>query len=350
MWMPSRLAGLTVIAGFLAAASSVPAKLTLEQKCQVTKNQTAGKYAACRQNAEAKLAKAPTATQKYTDALAKCGVKFTKAWQKATDKAQAKGATCLDASLPAGDFQSVIDEHTDNIAAALEGERLETCGGGGIPGQLLRTGQAECWDSFDMSVPCATTGQDGEVKAGLSRAYHDNDDGTISDLRTGLMWEKKSDDDTLHDWDNCYAWWGTCSGDGMTTCGRDADCAGAGGTCDATDCQGMLNPLTVFEWVDELNAASFAGHADWRLPNVNELHSLVDYGATGLLIDVVFNTACAPACTVLTCSCTPAGPFWSSTTYGDDPTLAWEVLSDLGFVVIDAKAAPVFVRAVRGGL
>jgi hypothetical protein len=30
--------------------------------------------------------------------------------------------------------------------------------------------------------------------------------------------------------------------------------------------------------IEALNGAAFAGHADWRLPNVNELSSLLDFG------------------------------------------------------------------------
>ena len=55
-------------------------------------------------------------------------------------------------------------------------------------------------------VACAGTGHDGEIQAGATLAYVDNDDGTITDLNTGLMWEKKSDDGTIHDPDTTYTW------------------------------------------------------------------------------------------------------------------------------------------------
>jgi len=56
-------------------------------------NKTAGKYAACRENAEAKLA-AGSAPSKYTEALDKCETKFSAAWQKLEDKALAAGVLC----------------------------------------------------------------------------------------------------------------------------------------------------------------------------------------------------------------------------------------------------------------
>ena len=43
-------------------------------------------------------------------------------------------------------------------------------------------------------------------EAGAPLRYQDNSDGTITDLNTGLMWEKKSDDGSLHDKDDLYSW------------------------------------------------------------------------------------------------------------------------------------------------
>src|SRR5262249_57053434 len=73
-------------------------------------------------------------------------------------------------------------------------------------GQRLKTGQTQCWDTTGTVIPCAGTGQDGELQKGLARAYVDNGDGTITDTKTGLMWEKQSDDGTLNDKDNVYTW------------------------------------------------------------------------------------------------------------------------------------------------
>src|SRR5512147_1030174 len=82
-------------AACLMAVAIVHAGPTPVQKCQATKNKVAGQYAACRQNAEAKLATAGD-TGKYAAALVKCGTKFTSAWQKAIAKAAKANATCLD--------------------------------------------------------------------------------------------------------------------------------------------------------------------------------------------------------------------------------------------------------------
>ena len=50
-----------------------------------------------------------------------------------------------------------------------------------------------------------------------------------------------------------------------------------------------------------LNGSAFAGHTDWRLPNVGELQSLLNYGAASPSISVEFETGCVPPCAVLTC-------------------------------------------------
>src|SRR5262249_19397201 len=70
-------------------------------------------------------------------------------------------------------------------------------------------------------------------------SFADNGDGTVTDNRTGLQWEKKDGDDgtvneaDLHDVDNGYAWMGCCNG----VCATEADLcqpnAAAAATCAA---------------------------------------------------------------------------------------------------------------------
>jgi len=227
---------------------------------------------------------------------------------------------------------------------------------------FLATGQTTCWGgdlNSPVPIPCAGTGQDGETQSGAPLAYVDNGDGTISDPNTGLMWEKKSDDGSLNDKDRCHPWAGRCSGDGVTLCGRDVDCSGPGGTCDLPvgDCQtGPPGGLTVFEWVDQLNAASFAGYTDWRLPNRRELESIVDLERVVPSVSGAFNSNCGanssgnPGCTVTTCSCTRPHLHWSSSSYAFNPIAAWFVSFQTGLVSTNGKdGGHLYVRAVRGG-
>jgi hypothetical protein len=178
------------------------------------------------------------------------------------------------------------------------------------------SGQTTCWDSSGAVVACAGTGHDGDIQAGATLSYTDNGDGTITDNNTGLMWEKKSDDGSIHDKDATYTW---------------------------------ANALAVH--VSGLNAGGgFAGYTDWRLPNAKELQSIVDYGRVNRSIDPVFNTGCVATCTVMTCSCTavPSG-YWSSTSYAAIPTSAWGVEFLNGAVITNLKVNIFYVRAVRGG-
>ena len=99
------------------------------------------------------------------------------------------------------------------------------------------------------------TGDDGDLRAGVtwpSPRFHDNGDGTVTDKLTGLIWLQDA---------NC-----------AQTIGHDPD--GAGG--------GRMQWTSALDFVSAINAGSHpecsAGHSDWRLPNINELGSLVNLG------------------------------------------------------------------------
>lgn len=82
-------------------------------------------------------------------------------------------------------------------------------------------------------------GQDGHYE-GIQPAYKDNGDGTVSDLNTGLMWQKTTDakQDSL---EGRYTW---------------------------DEGEGYARKLRL------------GGHDDWRVPSVKELISLVDANGT----------------------------------------------------------------------
>ncbi len=180
--------------------------------------------------------------------------------------------------------------------------------------QLVATSQTSCFDVAGTVIGCAGTGQDGEIQAGASVAFLDNGNGTITDLRTGLVWEKFSDDGTIHDRDNVFTW------------------------TNAFD-----NKIAT------LNAAVFAGFADWRVPNYKELVSLLDLERSTPSIVPIFDDSCVPGCTVLDCSCTALNGYWTSTTAVGNPSFAWSVEFFDGFVNANLKTGSAFVRAVRGG-
>lgn len=355
------------VAVLSAGIASRVIAVTPAQLCEAAKNKEAGKYDSCRQNAESAFAKVGD-VGKYSAALAKCLTKYQARWPALEAKALAQGGACPSVGDQAA-IQAVIDQHTSNIATALDGGVLQdcpadllscqgnlgicnggltTCSGnlstctsdlgicttalGTCPGDLttclgdlttcqaapqgqrLKTGQTLCYDAAGTLIPCAGTGQDGESQKGLARSYIDNGDGTITDDRTGLMWEKLSDDGSIHDKDTAYTW---------------------------------LNAFSIK--VASLNSASFAGFTDWRLPNRAELESILDLGATFPSVFAAFNTSCSASCTVLTCSCTQSNTYWSSSTYAFGATAAWSASFLSSNVAPAGKTSNAFVRAVRGG-
>jgi hypothetical protein len=105
--------------------------------------------------------------------------------------------------------------------------------------------------------------------------FTDNGDGTVSDESTGLMWSKAD------------------SGEG-------------------------LNWEEALAWVQEMNSESYLGYDDWRLPDVKELQSIVDYSRApdvthSPAIDPVFQT------TAITNEADQRDypSFWSSTTHAN---------------------------------
>ena len=106
--------------------------------------------------------------------------------------------------------------------------------------QLPKTGQTSCYDTSGTTVTCAGTGQDGEIQAGVAwpnPRFTANNDQTVTDNLTGLIWSK------------------------------DANPAAA-----TTTWQGAL------DYIKTLNSSKYLGYSDWRLPNINEMKSLVNQG------------------------------------------------------------------------
>jgi hypothetical protein len=148
---------------------------------------------------------------------------------------------------------------------------------------LPQTGQTTCYNAAGDSVACVDTGQDGEHTFGEawpSPRFTDNGNGTLTDELTGLTWLKDA---------NCAA-----------TVSHDPDETGDG-TMD------WANSLLFISQINS-GAGGFtdcnAGFNDWRLPNVNELETLVNAEVANLtwLTDQGFTNPSG------------GGGYWSSTT------------------------------------
>lgn len=184
------------------------------------------------------------------------------------------------------------------------------------------TGASSAFPGTGQTTAYAS-GSDGDLRRGPARSFVDHGDGTITDAVTGLMWEKKSQDGSIHDMNNMYSW--------------STDAVGMDGTL-ATDFLAALNA-----------GAGFAGHNDWRIPNRMELLSITNMQAYDPAVYGPFFRNCTAGCNVFSCSCTQSGSYWSSTTNPGYPDYAWGVAFGDGDTVDDYKTLYSYARAVRGG-
>jgi hypothetical protein len=153
-----------------------------------------------------------------------------------------------------------------------------------------------------LSAWAAQTCQDSIIATASDTKFTLNSDGTAIDNTTGLMWMRCS---LGQKWDG-----NTCSGS-----------------------------AAMHSWAESLIEAvghEFAGYTDWRLPNKNELESIVE----GRCFSPSINEAVFPA--------TPTAYFWSSSPYAAFSEAAWSVDFGYGTVNASVKSGSIHIRLVRG--
>lgn len=156
----------------------------------------------------------------------------------------------------------------------------------------------------------------------------------VRDNVTGLVWEGKNSGSGLHGNTHTYTWYSsdaTANGGGEGTEGETTDTTCGDPISIAAGCD-------TEKFVAAVNNAGWCGFTDWRIPTVDELGSIVNYGRSMPAI----STAYFPD-TIM-----PAG-FWTSTTYAVNGKFAWIVIFDDGYIGSCIKSWAYYVRLVRGG-
>ena len=187
------------------------------------------------------------------------------------------------------------------------------------PTLLPKTGQTTCYDSLGNAIPCAGTGQDGDIQAGVqwpsprftvtycdangpcadqsSDCDSNSSTDTVTDNLTGLMWAR----------------------DGNLPNGS----------------------MTWYPAIDYANNLNLCGYSDWWIPNVNELESLVnaDQPDTATWLNTQgFNSV-------------QSSMYLSSTTYAINTNTAWGVGMQDGFVdsSVSKNSSTLYMWPVRAG-
>ena len=161
---------------------------------------------------------------------------------------------------------------------------------GPLAHRLPVTGQCTCHDTLGERIDCIGSGQDGAIQAGQSwpqPRFRVADEG-IFDRLTGLTWQ------------------------------RCADLA-----------DGEVDWSRALSTIEALNAPS--GRRIWRLPNINELETLVDCSHSRPALAIPVN-----------CLDRPGDVYWSSTTSMYQPDWAWALYMDKGAVGVGHKGQAAF--------
>lgn len=171
-------------------------------------------------------------------------------------------------------------------------------GGGSYSAGVSKTGQVRSYGARD----------DGALQKGVpwpSPRFTDNGNGTVTDNLTGLIWLKNANCFGIRTWNNALA---LCNGLNSGECG--------------------------------LTDGSAEG--DWRLPNLKELLSLLDFGRSTPVLP-----SGHPFANVQ--SEVEEDVYWSSTTLSNDTNRAWIVTMAYGNTGHAPKSRDRHVWPVRGG-
>lgn len=166
---------------------------------------------------------------------------------------------------------------------------------------------------FALTLPALCKAQSCNITSVIASTptyqFINHHNGTVTDKNTGLIWKKCSEGQT---WNN-----------------NTDNCAGN---------------ATTYSWQGALNRAQtlnrlggFAGKKDWRVPNIQELYSIIEEQCYYPAVNItVFPTVYKAA-------------FWSSSPHNGESSMAWGVIFDFGYDSPYYKSSNNQIRLVRSG-
>jgi hypothetical protein len=162
---------------------------------------------------------------------------------------------------------------------------------------LYQTDQIRCYDVLGQEIDCTGTGQDGDIRAGLTWPIprFEEQKAVVIDCLSGLLWTKN-----------------------------------------ATPAEFPQTWEEAIEYVNQMNASCVHGHEDWRLPNRRELFSLISHSQINPALP-----AAHPFTSVF------SGYYWTSNSCAQWPKQAWYVHLGGGRVFKGMKQGSYLVWPVR---
>ncbi len=189
------------------------------------------------------------------------------------------------------------------------------------------------WGGVYASTPAGISPDNSKSRFTSVSASDSKINSCVQDRVTGLMWEVKTADGGLRDWNKRYTNFDNAAEEQFWT-----------GSAWVNPTQAQVDsPSNSVGFKNSVNVQGLCGFHDWRLPTLEELQSILDT-----------SRATKPSRTpTLTIDAnwfpnTQVAAYWSASPGIDNPTSAWYVYFGKGGTFKTIRPYNYFVRLVRG--